>query len=75
MSDLLEALEVAAGSELKSGAFERQTVNDAQVQRVRRLVVRFLENVDDDLTVLELREGLDAAPGRDRDAEDEGDHG
>ncbi|GCA49278.1 hypothetical protein KGO5_01721 [Sinorhizobium sp. KGO-5] len=71
MSALVEALEVAAGSELSCGSFERRTASDAQVARVRRLIVRFLENVDDDLTVLDLREGLDAARG----AEDEEDHG
>jgi hypothetical protein len=59
VGELMEALEVAAGSELKSGAFERRTVSNAHVDRVRRLVMRFLENIDDDLTVRDIREGLE----------------
>ncbi|WP_144340202.1 hypothetical protein [Sinorhizobium sp. BJ1] len=70
---LAEALEVAAGSELSYGSFERRTVSDGHVARVRRLIVRFLENVDDDLTVVDLREGLDAVRGGDQ--QDEEDHG
>ncbi|RVK75447.1 hypothetical protein CN154_15195 [Sinorhizobium meliloti] len=70
---LVEALEVAAGSELSYGSFERRTVSDAHLARVRRLIVRFLENVDDDLSVIDLREGLDAVRGGDQ--QDEEDHG
>lgn len=56
--EIQEALELAAGSRLKAeyGAATTPTAHD--LAHVRRVVNLFLESLDDDLTVSELRQHL-----------------
>lgn len=60
--EIQDALELAAGRRLnRSGMIgERQTVNQGDVKSTRTLLLLFLESIDPELTVGELREYLDA---------------
>jgi len=60
--EIQDALELAAGRRLnRSGMIgERQAVNRGDVESTRKLLLLFLESLDVDLTVGELREYLDA---------------
>ncbi|ANM12060.1 hypothetical protein [Rhizobium sp. N324] len=58
-ADVEEALEVAAGLRLKSEAFSRQTPGRHDVAVTRKTILLFLESLDAELTVGELREHLD----------------
>lgn len=57
-----EALELAAGRRLSNtlGIGQRASVNRGDVESTRRLLLLFLESLDADITVAELREHLDA---------------
>lgn len=58
--EIYEALELAAGIRLKSGITERTTVSPYDTAATRRAILLFLESLDSELTVAELREELDA---------------
>lgn len=58
-TDVEEALEVAAGLRLKSESFSRQTPGHHDVAVTRKTILLFLESLDAELTVGELREHLD----------------
>ena len=64
MGDVLDALEAAAES--GDGAITRDFVSGPRVSSNRRVavtknvIVRFLENLPEDLTVMEIREALDS---------------
>ncbi len=57
--EIYEALELAAGIRLKSGIMARQTVSEHDTAATRKIILLFLESLDAELTVAELREGLD----------------
>jgi len=58
--EIQEALEAAAGPRLKTGwdMDAPRTATEADVRAVRRTVALFLESLDPDLTVSELRRHL-----------------
>nr|CAD6410850.1 hypothetical protein REQ54_00800 [Rhizobium sp. Q54]CAD6412767.1 hypothetical protein REQ54_01060 [Rhizobium sp. Q54] len=59
-ADVEEALELAAGGRLPTGGFSpRRTVNRGDVAVTRKTILLFLENLDPEMTVAELREHLD----------------
>lgn len=58
-NDIEEALELAAGTRLKSGVLARTTVSHHDVAVTRKVILLFLECLDAELTVAELRECLD----------------
>lgn len=58
--EILEALELAAGLRLKGDFGSRRTVSRHDVAATRRQIILFLESLDAELTVAELREYLDA---------------
>lgn len=60
--EIEEALELAAGSRLKTGGFidRRANVNRHDTEITRKTILLFLESLDPELTVSELREHLDA---------------
>ena len=57
-NEIAEALEVAAGARLKSQYGEPTTPTQHDVSATRRVVSLFLESLDPDLTVSELRHHL-----------------
>ena len=57
--DVQEALELVAGTRLKGGDGTRTTVNKHDVSIMRKMILLFLESLDEDMTVAELREYLD----------------
>ena len=57
--DLESALELAAGLRLKSDSRSRQTVGRYDTAITRKTILLFLESLDPELTVAELREQLD----------------
>lgn len=68
MEVVRDALEAAAGADHDFGGIgRRQSVSRQRVAAVRRTICRFLENLPEDLTVLELRriieEGEEAGRG------------
>lgn len=60
MSDVYDALEVAAGADLVTGPSigAARTVGPQQIGRLRKSILRFLDNIDEGMTVHELREEL-----------------
>ncbi|KQV27566.1 hypothetical protein ASC97_04080 [Rhizobium sp. Root1203] len=60
-TEIEEALALAAGGRIPTGGFiaERRTVSRGDVAVTRKTLLLFLENLDPDLTVAELRECLD----------------
>lgn len=60
-AEVEEALELAAGGRLPTGGFvaDRRTVNRGDVAVTRKTILLFLENLDPEMTVAELREHLD----------------
>lgn len=58
-SDIRDALEVAAGTRLRSGINKRTTPSEGDVRITARVILLFLENLDDELTVSELRRALE----------------
>lgn len=60
--DVMEALEVAAGIRLPGGNDSigaRTTPNARDIHITKRVIILFLESLDSELTVAELREALD----------------
>ena len=57
--EIEDALDLAAGMRLKSGISERQTASRHDVSVTRKMILLFLESLDTDLTVGELRERLE----------------
>jgi hypothetical protein len=59
--DIIDALEIAAGSRIPSGSDirRRRTVSGGDVSITRRTILLFLENLDPEMTVAELREHLE----------------
>lgn len=57
--DLDDALELAAGMRLRSGLDARKTVSEGDIAVTRKQILLFLENLDADLTVGEIREYLE----------------
>lgn len=60
MSDAHDAIEISAGAFITGDAFSRQTASPAQISKARRIIRLFLENMDDSLTVLEVKEQLES---------------
>jgi hypothetical protein len=58
-SDIRDALEIAAGTRLRSGISERTTPSDGDMRITARVILLFLENLDDELSVSELRRALE----------------
>jgi hypothetical protein len=58
-AEILEALEVASGSRIESRSGARQTVNKHDVSITRKTILLFLESLDPEMTVSELRHHLD----------------
>lgn len=56
--EIQDALEAAASPRLKSGIGERTTPSAHDVGAVRRTITLFLESLDPELTVSELRRVL-----------------
>jgi hypothetical protein len=58
--ELQDAIEMAAGRSLGLFLFTNRDERDARrVARVRKVILRFLQNVDDTLSVVELRKELE----------------
>lgn len=57
--EITDALEVAAGLRLKSEAFSRQSAGRYDLAVTRRTILLFLENLDPEMTVAELRDHLE----------------
>lgn len=59
--EVLEALELAAGGRLETGGYidKRRTVNKHDVDVTRKTILLFLESLDPEMTVSELRHHLD----------------
>ncbi|KAA0686022.1 hypothetical protein DTW90_34620 [Neorhizobium sp. P12A] len=60
--DVHEALELASGSRLKiggAGLNGRTTVNHHEISITRKTILLFLESLDPEMTVAELRDHLD----------------
>lgn len=57
--EVFEALELAAGIRLKSGITARTTVSEHDTAVTRKVILLFLESLDPEVTVSELREELD----------------
>lgn len=61
MFDVADAIEATAGSECLPSHrnFASPVASARAVERTRRTILRFLENVPDDLCVFELRRAID----------------
>ncbi len=64
MNAILDALEAAAGSDDPAlsepfGRSGRRTVSRQRLNATRNAVVRFLENVPEDATAMELRQAIE----------------
>lgn len=59
MSEIEEALELAAGMRLRSGIDAARTVSKSDLAATRKQILLFLESLDADLTVGEIREHLE----------------
>ena len=66
--DIDDAIEATAGAGDREismfSKLERAVASEQRVKRTRQTIVRFLQNVPDDLTVFELREMLEQAGDR-----------
>ncbi len=63
MVDVIEALEIAAGFNISRtlGIGQPANASSKSIEETRRILLRFLENVDEGASALELREALDEA--------------
>ena len=67
-----EALEISAGYRLAGGGIsEKQNASARAITVARRVIVRFLENLDEDTTVVEIREALESQPVHEEDGDDD----
>lgn len=59
--DIAEALEIAAGTRIPSGSDmrSRRTASGGDVSITRKTILLFLENLDPEMTVAELRDSLE----------------
>lgn len=58
--EISDALELVAGTRLRSGCIgDRRTASVHDVSVMRKTILLFLESLDPELTVAELREYLD----------------
>lgn len=57
--EIEEALEVAAGTRVGSEIFSHRTPSSRDTSVTRKMILLFLESLDAELTVGELREHLD----------------
>lgn len=58
-AEIEEALDLVAGTRLRSGVNDRQTASAQDVAVMRKIILLFLESLDAELTVGELREHLE----------------
>lgn len=58
-AEIEDALDLVAGTRLRSGVSDRQTASAHDVAVMRKIILLFLESLDAELTVGELRERLE----------------
>lgn len=59
MSDVQDALELAAGTRIRSGMDRPQSASAGDVAVTRKQILLFLESLEPDMTVGEIREELE----------------